>query len=130
MTITALYASLFALIFFALSVRVITVRHATRIGVGDGGDNLLKRRMRAQANCAEYGPLILILMGLSEHLTVSAWALHGLGIAFLAGRALHGFNIARDREVIRLRIFAMGLTFTALLGFSLLNLIQLARVWI
>lgn len=60
MRVTALYAAPLALLFLVLSVRVI--QSALRPGgTGDGGDHLLLRCMRVQANFAEYVPIALIL---------------------------------------------------------------------
>ena len=126
MMITTLYACLFALLFFALTVRVILMRRQTMIGVGDGGNRQLLRLMRAHANCAEYGPICLILLGLAEFGGAASWLLHALGIALIIGRTIHGINIAREGEVIALRVTGMSFTFLALLGGVTINLIQLA----
>ena len=66
MEITALYASLLAPLFILLSVRVIGARRSARVPVGDGGNTVLLRRMRVQANFAEYVPFALLLMALAE----------------------------------------------------------------
>ncbi|MFM9841899.1 MAG: MAPEG family protein [Dongiaceae bacterium] len=60
-TTTPIYAGLPALLFVFLSVRVIGMRRATRIGPGDGGNAQLLRRQRAQGNFAEYAQLALWL---------------------------------------------------------------------
>ena len=60
--ITGLYGALIALVFLALSARVIMYRRANQLGLGDHGDKSLMKRMRAQANCAEYAPFGLLLM--------------------------------------------------------------------
>ena len=44
LSITPIYAALFALFFVALSLRVIRFRRSARISLGDGGDEELRRR--------------------------------------------------------------------------------------
>jgi uncharacterized membrane protein YecN with MAPEG domain len=61
MRVTALYAAPLALLFLVLSVRVIQRRRSGQVALGDGGDHLLLRCMRVQANFAEYVPIALIL---------------------------------------------------------------------
>ena len=65
MVVTAFYAALLAPLFVVLSVRVILFRRGSGSTLGDGGDPVLLRRIRVQANFAEYVPLALILMGLA-----------------------------------------------------------------
>ncbi len=89
MRITALYAGLLALLFVLLSVNVIRHRMANMVSFGDGGDAELSRRIRVHGNFAEYLPLGLILIGLSETLGAPGMLVHGLGLALLVGRASH-----------------------------------------
>ena len=71
--------------------------------------NLLKR-MRAQANCAEYAPLALLLMVMSELMGSPAVALHLMGLTLLAGRVLHALGFAATPQKIVLRQLGMLLT--------------------
>ena len=64
-SITPLYAGLIALLFIFLSYRVIKVRRGDRISLGDGENPDMAYRIRAQANCAEYAPLGLILLAMN-----------------------------------------------------------------
>lgn len=66
MTVSALYASTLALLFVALCARTIMARRRARVALGDGGDRILQRRLRAHGNFAEYVPIGLILMALAE----------------------------------------------------------------
>ncbi len=108
--ITSLYAALTALVFLALSWRVIRYRRANVISLGDSGDKNLLKRMRAQANCAEYAPLALILMMLGELNGAPPVALHTMGAAFVAGRVLHAYGFASTPQKIILRQAGMALT--------------------
>ena len=121
--VTSLYAGLLALVFLALSVRTIAVRRAARVPVGDGGNKLLLRRMRAHGNFAEYVPIALILLALAEAGGAHHLILHAVGLALLVGRSVHGFNIAREDEAIPLRVLGMSLTFTAIGIGAVVNLV-------
>ena len=110
----SLYAGLLGLMFLALSIRVIGGRRLARVGLGDGGDLGLQRRMRAQANFAEYVPIVLLLMLLAELQGVSAWILHGVGACLVFGLIAHAVSISRDPEPSGGRVVGMAFTFTAL----------------
>lgn len=114
MRVTALYAAPLALLFLVLSIRVIQRRRFGQVALGDGGDHLLLRRMRVQANFAEYVPIALILLGLAESLGAQPLLLHGTGIALLAGRGCHAVGVSRDREDFRLRVAGIGLTISVI----------------
>ncbi len=79
--ITPLYAALAAAVMIVLSLRVIGMRRGRRVSIGDGGDDDLARRIRAQGNFAEYTPLALLLILLLELGGAPAWQLHLLGAA-------------------------------------------------
>jgi len=87
--ITALYAGLLGLLMLVLSFRVVAVRRATSIGLGDGGNALLLSRIRIHGHFAEYVPLALVLMLVLELNGATAGWLHGLGIALVIGRLAH-----------------------------------------
>ncbi|WP_299872131.1 MAPEG family protein [uncultured Sulfitobacter sp.] len=114
-TITPLYAALVTLVYFVLTWRVIMYRQANRLSLGDSGDKNLLKRMRTQANCAEYAPLGLILILLVELQGAPAIAVHGLGVLLLAGRIIHPLGFAVTPQKIILRQLGMLLTFACLL---------------
>ena len=114
MPVTALYASLLALLFVYLAVRVIQLRREGRVAVGDGGKPLLLRRMRVHANFAEYVPLSLILMALAESLHTWQWLLHLLGIALLVGRISHAYGVSQLEEPFIFRTIGMVATFSVI----------------
>lgn len=127
MPITALYASLLALIFLALSIRVIGFRRVVRIGLGDGGDAALLRRVRVHANFAEYVPLCLILIGLAESLRAPTVLLHALGGLLLAARISHAYGVSRQPETFAWRVSGMVGTLTAIGGAAAFCLYSAAR---
>ncbi len=111
MPVTALYAALLAPLFLLLSSRVIRARRDVRVAVGDGGDALLARRMRVQANFAEYVPLALLLLAMAESLGTSVWLLHALGIALVAARLSHAFGMSQPAENFAFRVAGVATTF-------------------
>ena len=124
---TPLYAALLAIVFVALSVRVIGLRRRTRIPLGAEGADALLRATRAQGNFAEYVPFALVLTALAELNGASAFVLHSLGLALLVGRGLHAWGVSRSPEDFRFRVAGMALTFSTLIVGALLNLLTLAQ---
>ena len=51
-----------AIINFWLAMRIGQLRTREKISIGDGGNDLLARRMRAQLNFAENTPIVLVLI--------------------------------------------------------------------
>jgi uncharacterized membrane protein YecN with MAPEG domain len=115
MWISALYAALLAPLYVLLAVRVIALRRSARVAVGDGGQALLARRMRVQANFAEYVPYALLLMVLAESLEAPPAALHGLGVVLVVARLSHAWGMSQPREDFRFRVAGMIGTFAVLL---------------
>ena len=86
-------ASAAALLNIWLAVRVGQARGRSKVWIGDGGDELLTRRMRAQANFVEYAPFVLILLGLLELAKGTSWHAWAYGAAFVIARVLHPFGM-------------------------------------
>ncbi len=122
LSITPIYAGVLALLFVFLSLRVIGARRRSGVALGDGGNRVLMRSLRAHGNFAEYVPLALVLMALAEWQGVSGWALHVTGLALLAGRTIHAIGLSREPERFALRTTGMALTITALILGALANL--------
>ena len=86
-------AAVAGLINLWLAIRIGRVRTAEKISIGDGGNERLIRRMRAQANFVELTPFVLILIVLLELATGTSmvlWAVMGL---YMLGRIAHGFGM-------------------------------------
>lgn len=115
MVVTSIYAGLLALVFLALSIRVIQGRGSAGVSLGDGGDGRLNRRIRAHANFAEYVPLCLGLIALLEIGGAPTWLLHGLGAGLLIGRIGHGYALAIAEHFPPGRMVGTVLTFLVLL---------------
>lgn len=115
MRILPVYAALFALFFFALSVRTLRLRHRLKIAVGDAGDKTMLRAVRVHSNFAEYVPFCLLLFFLVESQGAHPLLVHGLCLALLVGRLSHAFGVSQVKEDFRYRVFGMALTFTPML---------------
>ncbi|MGR3313415.1 MAPEG family protein [Roseovarius indicus] len=114
LTVTPLYAGALALLLIFLSFRVIFYRWSSKISLGDD-DKALRKRIRTQANCAEYAPFGVLLLLLAELQGAPIWALHLLGLTLLAGRLLHAVGFGSTPQILPLRQAGMVLTFTMLL---------------
>jgi len=114
MHIVAFYASLFALLFIALSIRTLRLRRRLKIAIGDAGDQAMLRAMRVHANFAEYVPLSLLLLYFVETAGAHPGLVHGLAFGLLAGRFAHAFGVSRSNENYRFRVFGMTMTFATL----------------
>lgn len=121
--ITALYASLCALLLVKLSLQVISLRRKHRISLGDGGNAELQAAIRTQGNATEYIPITLILMMLLEWATVSWWIIHLAGIALLVSRILHASAVKTGN--VKRRALGMKITFFLILALAALNIFYL-----
>lgn len=118
--ITPLYAALAALMLIVLSVRVIGLRRSRQVAIGDGAEEVMARRIRAQGNFTEYVPLALLLMLLMELGGAPAWQLHGLGLALMVGRLIHAWALAAHSG--KGRVAGISLTFVVLAAGAIANL--------
>ena len=125
--ITLLYAGLCAILVVLLAVRVASWRFRHKIGLGDGGDRELLKRVRAHANAVENMPLALILLGGMELNGYSNNLIHGFGSILLVSRAAHAWGLSHSSGTSRGRF--MGSLFTWLLmlamaGFAVVGFFQ------
>jgi hypothetical protein len=118
--ITLIIAAAAALINIWLAMRVGRVRVSQKISVGDGGNELLSRRMRAHANFVEYTPFVLILLALVE----LAWGtnvwLWAVAIIYILGRIAHAFGMDGKEK---LRAAGTLITMLTLLGLAIYALV-------
>ena len=78
---------------FWLGMRIGKLRHGTSISVGDGGNERIMRRMRAQLNFAEQVPLTLLLIALVELAGKGGVWLAPAGAVFMLGRVAHAIGM-------------------------------------
>jgi hypothetical protein len=121
--ITAFYAGLLGVLMLVLAFRVVAVRRATAIGLGDGGNALLFSRIRIHGNAAEYVPLALLLMLMLEINGTSAGWLHVLGLSLLIGRVAHAQGLSTSTGVSPGRLVGNVLTWSVILIAALKNVI-------
>lgn len=114
MPITALVAAALAVLLLVLSFRVIGVRRAARVEIGEGTDRELLRRIRVHANFVEYTPYALVLMGLAESLKAPAIGIAATGLVLIIGRVAHAYGLSQTPHVMRARVAGMVLTFAAI----------------
>ena len=111
--ITLMYAGFCALLVVFLAVRVVQWRFRHKIGLGDGGDRELLKRVRAHANAIENMPLALILLGGMELNGYPNALIHGFGAVLLVSRAAHAWGLSHSSGTSRGRF--LGSLFTWLL---------------
>lgn len=100
--ITGFYAAVFALFLVPITITVGLRRDRIKIFSGDGGDEVLNRRIRAHGNFLEYVPLGLLLIALVEASGAAAPLVHALGASFLLFRLMHyGTLIVRPLAITR-----------------------------
>ncbi len=116
--ITPVYAALLAIIFIALSFRTLLLRRGRGIPIGDGGDPLLARAIRAHANFAEYVPLTLFMLFLLEARTNMQMGIHVLGTTLVIGRLIHAYGVSQVDEDYSLRMLGMVLTLGTLISIA------------
>ena len=125
--ITLLYAGLCTILVVILAIRVAYWRFKHKIGIGDGGDRELLKRVRAHGNAIENMPLALILLGGMELNGYSNNLIHGFGSILLVSRAAHAWGLSHSSGTSRGRF--MGSLFTWLLmlamaGFAVVGFFQ------
>lgn len=114
--ITLLFAALHAVLVVVLAARVAMLRYNAKIALGDGGDKVMTRRVRAHGNLIENAPLALLLLGLLELSGLDARWLWGFGGTLLLGRLLHAYGLSRRSGTSPGRFLGMALTWAVLLG--------------
>jgi uncharacterized protein len=119
---TPLYAGILALIFIALSMRVVNSRHREKVSLGDGDNHMLNRQIRVHGNFAEYAPMTLLLILMAELQGLPLFLVHMLGIALVAGRVIHALSIAGERTSFGQRKTGMLLTFFAVAAAGVANI--------
>ena len=114
MSFAASYIAVLMLIGFALALRVVRRRRDARIGLGDGDDRELRKRIRAHGNFSEYAPLVMLLLIALVLVGAREWMIHAVGLVGTAGRILHALGVSRASGASVGRTAGMMLTFAAL----------------
>ncbi|MGA9341623.1 MAG: MAPEG family protein [Rhodanobacteraceae bacterium] len=128
MHITGIYAALGALLLLVLAIRVTLHRRRLQIGIGDNGDDVLARCIRAHANSVEYLPIALLLLLLLEWNQTLPWLLHLFGIVLILSRIAHAFGLSRSAGASAGRAIGTLGTWTVIVVMALLLLWQAATI--
>ena len=110
---TLIYAGLAGLLLVILSFNVMQ-NWVRATGEGHSTDRALRRAERALSSYVEYVPLGLILLAFVELKSANPTVVHGLGIALIAGRALHAYGSNDMPAAGFLRFAGAQLTFLML----------------
>lgn len=119
--VSSIYAGILALIIVWLSLKVIKLRRANKVKLGDGGVPELQNAIRAQGNAAEYIPISLILLVLLELSGVNLWLVHLAGVTLIIGRIIHAKGLLSEN--LRYRVLGMQFTIFTIVGLATVNII-------
>ena len=122
--IVPVYSAVLALMYIALSARVIQIRRSAKVAIGTRGNVRLERATRVHANFAEYVPFALLLAAFVEMQSRPAWLIHLLCLVLLVGRVIHAYGVSQEHENYRLRTAGMATTFAV---FAVIALLLLTR---
>ncbi len=124
MLFTPIYAAILGLGFVRLSFLTLRLRRQNKIALGDGGNPQLLRAIRVHSNFAEYLPIALILIYMTESIGAPIYLIHFLGISLLIGRLSHAWGVSQENENFKFRVFGMIATFNAIIVSSLYILVS------
>lgn len=119
--VTAIIASVLTYIFIKLSFAVISLRRKNKIGIGNGGLEVLERAIRAQGNFAEYVPLGIFLIACLELNGAPWWLVAIPGATLIVGRLIHAIGINTPPPDFSKRVLGMKFTLTTLISLAVLN---------
>lgn len=104
MTVTLLSVGLLGFLLLFLGAYVVAGRVKFKVDNGDGGNPVMRQRIRAQANFVEYVPLALILLVLVEKESIGPrWLAVSLSAVLVVARLWHaqGMLIREETSVGR-----------------------------
>ncbi|MFL6730657.1 MAG: MAPEG family protein [Sphingomicrobium sp.] len=116
--ITLLTAAAAVAINIWLGARVVRSRRDHGVKIGDGGNEAVLRRMRAQANFLENMTLFLFLLGALELSGANRAALGVIAAAFMVARVAHGIGMDGP-QLFRWRMVGMMTTVAGLVAFAI-----------
>ena len=117
--VTALYASILAILICYLTINVIKNRRKHRIRYADGDNRELQVARSAHSNAVETIPIALILLFFLEYNGAPFWLINCIGIIFITGRLIHAHGILS--ESLKRRVLGMQLTFWCIICMAFLN---------
>ncbi len=126
---SAVFAAISMLLLCALAARTSQLRLRHGIFAGHGDNETLRRVSRAHGVSLEHLLPILLLLLCLELLGADHRIVDGLGIAMLAGRALHVAGFLGMKPEAPLRTTGMGITYTLEPLLAVLLLTKAAGTW-
>jgi len=116
-----------ALLAIWLAMRVGKLRLQLKISHGDGGNEALIRRMRAQLNYVENAPFVLLLVAAIEFSGRGGLWLSYVAAIFLLARIAHAFGMD-SANPSRLRMIGVSVTMLTLLGLAVVAVLIAAGI--
>ena len=107
-----------ALINLWLGIRIGQVRASEKVSIGDGGNEKVIRRMRAQANFVEFTPFVLVLIVLLEMAVGTSTWLWAVMAVYMLARIAHAFGMDGMARARPIGIMLTLLIMTGLAGYA------------
>ncbi len=110
-----------------LGIRIGALRTALQISVGDGGNEALQRRMRAQLNYVENTAFVVLLIAAIELAGKGSEWLAYVAAAYFLGRVAHGFGMDGGKAQIG-RMIGTIVTLLVQLGLAVVAVLVVTGV--
>ena len=123
LAIVGVYAALNAIIMMTLGFMTGQLRRKYKVTIGDGGVPHIIRIMRGHANATENVPIMMIMLVIAAGIGTPAGVLHGLGIVYTFGRAVHAWHFMQESAPFRTRLigFTSSILAQTVLALGLLS---------
>ena len=122
--ITAFFSSILALIFYKLSINVISLRRKYKVSLGSSKKHKdLDQAIRAHGNLSEFLPIGLILLACLEVNHLPKIVVFMCGLFFLIGRYLHATSFLKEEIDSSNRVLGMKITHWSIILMAILNII-------
>ena len=118
--IAVFYVVVCALLIVFLAICVIRIRRENHVKHDDGGIDALLVARAAHSNATEYIPIALLLLLALEYNGGHIAFVHAGGLCLVIGRIIHANAILTDN--LSRRVVGMAMTFSAIVGLSVVNL--------
>ena len=122
--IVGIYAGLLALMQIWLTLRIVKVRRANRISLGDHGNSDIIKASRIHGNFIETVPLGLLLILILEMGLVHHYILHAMGVALIVARVLHFQGLNAENSIGKGRVLGMQILIGVYLVGALLCILK------
>lgn len=125
--VTAIFIALHALLLLFLAFRVVAVRRGMRIGIGDGAQDAVQRRIRVHGNATEYVPMALLQLLALELLGLGAVWLYAAGGTLFVARCLHAMGLSGSSGTSSGRFVGTLLTWLVMIAMAVALLVIALR---